>query len=622
MSLGNAEYTKKKDRHKVVKVIVQLAVLFVIAYVAVHALFTLTTYKHYSEEQNSFPNDKGFIAVSYFGVERLKNAPSLIPADRLRQHLQALKKAGYVTITQEDIINYYHHNVNLPEKALFLSFEDGRRDTAIFAQKILEEFNYKATILTYAENLDTRDPKFLRTDDLLELEKTTFWELGTNGYRLYYINVFDRYNNYLGEISPLEHIQISPYLGRRYNHYLMDYIRDRNGFPKESYSHMKNRVDYDYQSLRDVYKETIGRVPGLYILMHSNTGGFGNNPNVNAVNHYWIPQLFDMNFNREGFSHNQRNSSIYDLSRIQPQPYWYSNHLLMRINDDIEDDLPFVIGDEVRHIKWDIQKGALEAQDERLILTSVPEGNAVMQLKDTAAKDLKLTGRLTGNQFGLQRLIFRADNNLQNYICVELYTNFLYIREKVNGVEKELFSLNLDLHDGKQLLSIEEDKKNAEIREYETFIRYASDVETARYYSEKLRAKQQEQVRTVADGAKPYIAPVSVNATGDREIQIQLKDNNLSVSIDGKNAAENVAISSNYAGNILFETAWGEFGWSQRNIVDDVYDGVVEELVITENTGAEKEAVIYSDKLDTFSSYKLKLQRKLEALLNWFMDTF
>lgn len=68
---------------------------------------------------------------------------------------------------------------------------------------------------------------------------------------------------------------ISPYLGRRYNHYLMDYIRDEYGVPKESYERMKARIDYDYKKLRDDYREGVGTVPQLYVLMHANTGSFG-----------------------------------------------------------------------------------------------------------------------------------------------------------------------------------------------------------------------------------------------------------------------------------------------------------------------------------------------------------
>ena len=97
-------------------------------------------------------------------------------------------------------------------------------------------------MLTYPDKFEKKDIKFLMPEEIIELEKTTFWEMGTNGYRLAFINVFDRYNNNLGQLEPLEHASVSSYLGRKYNHYLMDYIRDEYGIPKESYTKMKERI--------------------------------------------------------------------------------------------------------------------------------------------------------------------------------------------------------------------------------------------------------------------------------------------------------------------------------------------------------------------------------------------
>lgn len=313
--------------------------------VLINLFFHLKTYHLYDDSAIADSGeDTGFIAISYFGVDRIGDSSTLIGKDLLEEHLAALKDQGYVTITQKDIEDYYQNGKPLPKRALYLMFEDGRRDTAIFADNLLERFNYKATMMTYAGVLDYEDPKFLKPKELRDMEESSFWEMGTNGYRLEYINVMDRYGNYIGEINPLRYAMIHPYLGRHYNHYLMDYIRDKDGVPKESYNHMKRRVDYDYEHLRDVYEAQLGYVPHTYVLMHSNTGRFGNNRDISPVNEKWIRDLFVMNFNREGYCFNQRGSSIYDLTRMQPQPYWPVNHLLMRIKYDINQPISFKQG--------------------------------------------------------------------------------------------------------------------------------------------------------------------------------------------------------------------------------------------------------------------------------------
>jgi hypothetical protein len=457
-------------------------------------------------------------------------------------------------------------------------------------------------------------------DELRELEKTTFWEMGTNGYRLAFINVFDRYNNYLGELEPLVHSSVAPYLGRKYNHYLMDYIRDEYGIPKESYPKMKERISYDYEAVRDIYTQSLGFVPGMYILMHSNTGSFGNNDKVSAVNEYWMKQLFKMNFNREGFSFNQRNSTIYDLTRMQPQAYWYTNHLLMRIKYDINQDLEFVKGDLQKQKAWETLKGALEFQEETMILTSLPQDKGLMRLKNSSDfEDMKLSVRLKGNKLGLQKIYLRADEALNRFLSVSIFNNVLYVTEKTGGAEKELFKLNLDKHDGKERISIPEDKKAAEMRELETFTKYATSVEKAKIYAERLKDKNLEDAPTVDEGAEEYIGDLAVSTKGDRRLAVSLKENFISVTVDGKEAVENLQVSEMKAGAVYLETAWGGYGWSQRNLADDVYDGVFEKLMITENTGVEKEKILFDSSLQGFDGIKFKVKRLWEAMIDWFV---
>ena len=613
------DFTARKQRRKKISVLIQIVILLAIAAVVINALFTLKSYQPYPAQAITAAPDKGFVTLSYFGVARV-GSQELIEANRLRQHLEGLKKQGYVTITQQDVVQYYQRQKNLPDKSLMLIFEDGRRDTAIFAQKILEDLNYKATMLSYAEKFDNRDPKFLLPDDMQAMVKTTFWELGTNGYRLSFINVFDRYYNYLGELEPLSFNKVAPYLKRRYNHFLMDYIRDEDGIPKESYNKMRARIAYDYETLRNSYTKELGYVPGMYILMHSNTGSFGNNDRVSALNEAWMKELFTMNFNREGFSWNRYNSSIYDLTRMQPQPYWYTNHVLMRIKYDINGEMEFVKGDMNRQQAWDTLKGALEIQNETMILTSLPLDKGLIRLKSsTDFGDLKLTVHLRGNRLGEQKIYLRADANLSRYVAVAIFNNVLYVTEKAGGGEKELFRLNLDRHDGKPIISIPEHKKEAEIKELETFIQYADTAERAKIYTERLRVRQLEPAPTVAEGAPEFIPDLSVHATGDRRLAIAVRGSKISVMIDEKPAIQDLAVTAMKPGAVYLETAWGNYGWSQRNLADDVYDGVFEGLVITENTGQDKETILFDGRLQGWESLRYNLNKYWERLINWFI---
>lgn len=549
---------KRKDKIKIIRSILQGFILILLLIITVKALFSFSEYEPYNSSKIDNSQDNGFIAVSYFGVDRT-GTDTLMSTENLDKQLKALKDNGYVTITQSDIMDYYLNGKTLPPKSLFLLFEDGRRDTAIFSQKIIEEYNLKATMLTYADKFTKKDSKFLSSKDLLELVDSSYWELGTNGYRLEYINVFDRESNYLGRLNSIEFAKIASKVDKEYNHYLMDYIRDEHNIPKESYEEMKQRIDNDYESLAKVYNEKINQVPKLYALMHSNTGKFGTNDKVSDVNSKWIKELFNMNFNREGYSLNSRKSSIYDLTRIQPQSYWSTNHLLMRIWDDTKSDIKFEVGDKDKASKFKEIAGKAEFKDDTIILTSLPEGKGMLKLLDSEDyKDIKVSTTLKGNVIGSQSIYLRSNADQSSSICIQLMNNVLNVLDISEDKANPIFSLDLS--------------KNGE---------------------EKFDIKD----------------------AGNRKLDIILKGDKISIDLDDNNIVNELKVNNLKQGSIYLESAWGEYGYSQRNIADDVYDGVFQKLKITDFNDNE----LYDSSLKGIDKTIYSIKNSFNKVVDWFI---
>jgi len=612
--------SKKKDRKKVIRSIIQGAVIIIFVYITAISFFSSDEYIPFKDSERSQTED-GFIAISYFGVDRAGNG-TLISKKKLDEHLQALKASGYVTITQDDIKNYYLNNKPLPPGSLFLMFEDGRKDTAVFAQKVLEKHNYKASILTYAQNLQTKSTKFLSSKELRFLLNNSFWELGSNGYRLSYINVFDRHGNFLNQLDSNEYERLSPYLDKNYNHYLMDYIRDENGIPMEDFDEMQERISYDYKMMQDIYEESIGKMPGLYALMHSNTGRFGTNKRVSEVNKKWICQLFDMNFNREGNCRNLPDSSIYDLTRIQPQAYWSANHLLMRIWNDTNKDMAFVSGDVSKKKDWDTLLGESEFADDMIILTSLPKGRGLMFLKNSEGyKDIALSVTLNGNKAGSQVIYLRSDKDLDQYISVQIINNVLHIFEKEYGGEKEkLFSLDLDVHDEVVYRSMEENKLESEIQYLKTKIKYAANPKEANELLSALDDKKRE-LKGIEEGDEKYIPKTDISEQASRLLGIRLKGDSLSVYIDNKKVFEDMEVSVLDPGYVGLESSFSGYGYSQKSLSDDIYDGIFKELIITEASSqkGEPEQILYSNKLTSFEKMKYDIDVIWGKVIDWFI---
>ena len=611
----------KTDVYKLFRSICEAVVVIAVIVVLLKVFLVSNRYEPYDAGNPAVVSgeDKGFLCISYFGIDR-NGTDTLVSTIDLQEQLQALHNSGYVTITQQDVIDYYEKGKALPDKALLLVFEDGRTDTAIFSQPILERENYKASMCSYGSNLSSRDSKMLKGKDLLNLEENSFWENGTNGYRLSYINVFDRYHTFLGEMNSLEYNAVKAYLGREYNHYLMDYLRDENYMPIESYSTMKERISYDYELMEKTYMEQLGYVPRLYILMHSNTDMFGNNKRVSEVNEENMTRLFAMNINREGFALNTAESDIYDLTRLQSQAYWSTNHLLMRIWDDLEEadksNIRFVTGEKSRRAYWDTRVGASEFKQNVIYLTSLPDGRGLLVLKDSDMyQDVAVSVTLTGNYGGEQTIYLRQQEDSGENIGVTFCEKELVVTQ----AGEELARINLDELMQVTYLSVEEDKRDALAKEYEVRADNARTLEESWAYDLEKAEVEKQEAATVEDGAEPYIPVIEANQAGEWEVTIKLQENKLRVTVNDFVALEDLEVSLTDAGKVLLEAkTLEEEEYRQRNLTDDVYEGRFEDLVI-QDLSQDTPEVLYDNCLHGFEKVKYVVGGYWTRIVNWFI---
>lgn len=619
---------RKKDNKKVVKYIVQLVLVLFLIYLVVRQLFFSPDYQSYSQASTDITASESnldtpaFVAISYFGVEKFESdSATLISQERLDEHLAALKLNGYITISQQDVLNYYAYSGSMPEKALFLLFEDGRRDTAVFAQSLLEKYNYLATANTYADKFEEKDGKFLSAKDLKTMLRSTFWELGTNGYRLSYINVFDRYGNYYGHLNSNEFVSVSQYLKRDYNHYLMDFLRDEDRIREESVDEMKLRIQTDYELMQQGYIDNIGYLPQLYTLMHSNTGAFGTDPLVSNENRTYITSMFSMNFNREGSCMNSLASSVYDLTRMQPQAYWYPNHLLMRIQDDVQQDMTFVLGDEEEAANWTIDQGAAEFRDNVIALTSESNSYGRIALKSLRYADVDLSVTLDGNVAGNQGILLRADRSMNNGVYIGIENNLLVVREYTSGNIQDLFSLDLYEFDGGSAKSVAEDEYEGLTSLQNAILQYDDSYSRMQNAQYDLSQLEQETPSSIGEGSEPYVPEIDLTDRGSRKLDITLTGTSLTVQVDGKVAVDDLQLSSVRRGSIALESsALIQEKYSQRNLADDVYDAVFSDLTLRNPDNPEE--IYYAYRLNGGEEFIDAIQTAFEKLATFFSENF
>lgn len=600
-------FTKLKNINKVQRSINQSLALILMLLVFFRAVFNLNIYEPYDAAAADAAVDNGFLCLAYNGVDTV-GSQTLISDDRLEEHLRALKNSGYVTISQQDVLDYIHHGKPLPARALFLMFSDGTRDTAIFAQKIMEEQNMLASMFTYANKFESRDNKSLMGKEVKLLEETTFWETGSNGYRLSFINCFDRFGTYLGELDSAEFSRVGAYIDKTYDHYLMDYLRDEYGVPKESYEEMEARIQSDYASMEALYGKELGHMPRAYAIMHANTGAFGSNAKASAVNEQQIKRLFHMNFNRVDDAKNTRDTDIYDLTRMEPKAHWSVNHLLMRLWDSTGLAMAFETGVSEKAFDWKLASGAAACEQQQIIVTSPPRETGAIKLKKRSFANMALSVQLLGNQVGTQRILLRADDRRRTGAAVELTDNVLYLYNLEEGRENSRLILDMDLHDGIMQLAPEAAREQALQAEIEA-IRSDHEGDKEQRIAALLEAAAQP-------GAQPKEKEIDPDTAGNRRVQLFLTERYLSVWIDGKLVIEHQDMGELPKSGFLWLESASSLSNAGIDVRDSVYDGRFQDLYITDT---QTDAFLYDYRPDAKTLQKLERERRWTAVVDWFI---
>ncbi|WP_407269671.1 polysaccharide deacetylase family protein [Radiobacillus sp. PE A8.2] len=552
---------QKKNRRKRVRTVLQL--LFLLAIFGLLIDVAIHNERYIEPDKSTWTNRDGFVALSYFGVSR-SGTPTLISRQQLDKHFDALKEQGYETISQEDILNFYYNKGTLPDKAIYLAFEDGRNDSSIFTQPLLEKYNYKATVMTYANKFNKREFKFLQPKDLLEMRESGFWELGSNGYRLTYINILDRFDQYLGVLDEEDFQDVQ---AKSYTHYLMDFIRDENAIPIENRSEMEARIDEDYRLMHDIYMEALGFVPRVYTIMHANALYNGMNQLVDDANDANIRENFQLHFNREGFAFNHKARDVYDLTRVQPAPHWSVNHLLMKLQEDTKQKMNFFQGDADLAAEWELVNGVAEFTGNKIILTSPWNAVGILYLKNSDTFDRDLTFRVTTDSVpeGKQSVYLRYDKQADTYVRIVVESHQVSVVQKLAGEEEQVLST----------------------------------AETAPTKQKQLEIKIDDNLVTVSN---------------DRQVILE------NIAVDAALASGGVALSAAPKVTIEEDQVLDDIYYKGQTIYDSVYYDIEIEAS-GENSGKDPER-LFANSYNGFEKQVHQVKTLVDRVIDWTIATF
>ena len=238
---------------------------------------------------------QGFMALSYAGIG--EGDPDTYPSPaKLRQQLEALRAAGYCTITPEDALAFLQGQAPLPRKALLLLFEGGRKDSVVFTFKTLQKTGFSATLCLPTRTIDSRGAFFLRRDDLRRVAEMGFWSFAGMGH------------------EAIDEIPVGA--DGAQGHFLTR--RTWTAAGTETPEDYRRRVENDYATCRATLEETTGVQPSAYVYPFADAGqGSEAEPDAVALNREQVEKHFRMAFVNAQQPFNGPRRDPFDLNRLR-----------------------------------------------------------------------------------------------------------------------------------------------------------------------------------------------------------------------------------------------------------------------------------------------------------------
>lgn len=96
-------------------------------------------------------------------------------------HMEALKKAGYQTLTLQDLLAFLKREKTLPEKPFLITFDDGRKDNLLI-DSILERLGFTAIMFTITDPEQMKLPQRLKWKELNQMFQSKRWDIQAHGH--------------------------------------------------------------------------------------------------------------------------------------------------------------------------------------------------------------------------------------------------------------------------------------------------------------------------------------------------------------------------------------------------------------------------------------------------------
>lgn len=138
--------------------------------------------------------------LMYHDIRKSGDNADIISYENFERQIRFLKEEGYNTVDFNDLYNYVNKGVELPNKPILITFDDGYKSNYNLAYPLLKELNYKATIYPIGSSIgkdkykDTNEkiiPHF-SIDEAREMYESGLIDFGSHSFDMHQAEKFEK----------------------------------------------------------------------------------------------------------------------------------------------------------------------------------------------------------------------------------------------------------------------------------------------------------------------------------------------------------------------------------------------------------------------------------------------
>jgi len=247
-----------------------------------------------------------FVALAYEGVSTRTNEVS---SDVFNEHLQALRRHGYVPISLQDVRGLMFEGKPVPRKAVLLTFDHGRKTSYYAVDTLLRRAGWKAVMFLWTRPIMEGDSAALLWPYVRIMARSGVWELGAQS------------NNGFAPVaaSPRGHL----------GHFMTTpaWLAGENRF--ETPVEFDARLNQDHVTCRTIIERKAGVKPIAYAYPYGDFGQFeSRNLFARRLNLNLTGKYYALGFLSGNLAANTRYSDPRRLNRVRVKPEWSGEELV------------------------------------------------------------------------------------------------------------------------------------------------------------------------------------------------------------------------------------------------------------------------------------------------------